>query len=368
MARKKRNERRVGMNEKERLRIKYLTRQLSKLQKEKTRTELLVELLQESLSVIKPPHYKLIRAKKCGYSPETVVALLSDAQVGTEVIGLEIGNKRWDYNVNVFRYRLRVYERALKEIVERHNKAYPIKDLVVWLGGDLLEGERIYSPQQVFIDTNVMNQFFIVQYEIADFLSRLSSRFEKIEVVCSPGNHGRVYSRKEASDFVNWEYILYRNIEFILREHKNIHFDIPYTWYRVKNVNGVKILFIHGDDIRRWMRWPWYGSENLYNGYYQLMSKIGQPFNVLVFGHFHQPANLVLPDGEFISNGSFVGYTRYTIKKLGGYSIPPRQVVFFIHPTVGITARYMIYLDIDYPELWKEIKKTSYEVNLPLRR
>jgi len=50
--------------------------------------------------------------------------------------------------------------------------------------------------------------------------------------------------------------------------------------------------------------------------------------------------------GEYVMNGSFVGATVYGTKKLRSV-VRPTQRMWFVHPKVGMTARYKIRLDIN---------------------
>jgi hypothetical protein len=130
----------------------------------------------------------------------------------------------------------------------------------------------------------------------------------------------------------------------------------------VREVQGTRVLFIHGEDVRKWLTFPWYGAKRFYDSYFQMMSKLGQPFNVLVMGHFHEPMSWVLTNGEIIANGSFVGYTRYTMKRLGGEGRVPSQWVFFVHPKIGVSARYLVRLDRDDPALRKSLPPINKRV------
>jgi len=348
------------------LETKFWRMRANELEEKKTRTEIIINALKSSLSVIKPlsRRYRKPRTKK--HSAEELVVLLSDAQAGTKVVGEEIGNPEWNYDTNIFRYRLRVYLDGIMKVVNRQRMAYPVDEVTIWLGGDLLENERTFLPQMTFIDTNVINQFYMVQFEVARFLSIVASLFHNVKVVCSPGNHGRVGTTKEHSDFVNWEYLLYRNLKFMLGQHRNMDIDVPLAWYKVVNVNGTRIMFIHAEDVIRYMSIPWYGLDRFAKSWSQAMQSIGTPFEVMCIGHFHQSFNQATSIGEMFCNGSFVGYTRFVQKKLHGAGVRPSQTIFFVHPKMSITGVYKIKLDIKNERLWKETMDSAYDIDKPV--
>jgi len=63
-------------------------------------------------------------------------------------------------------------------------------ELVILLGGDLVEGCFIY-PNQVFeIDLDRRQQLRITQAVVLDMLDRLAPEYEKVRVLAVPGNHG----------------------------------------------------------------------------------------------------------------------------------------------------------------------------------
>lgn len=328
----------------------YWQKLAATLQKSANKTQRIIDGMRGAAQAISVPKRYSVPRRKTKFSDEHMVILLSDCQAGTEVIGREVGHPSWDYNINIWRYRMRVFMRGITEVLSRHRQSYNVPNGSVWLGGDLLEGETIFKPQQAFIDTNVQNQFFIVLYEMAQWLTELSRQFDKLDVYCTPGNHGRIGSTKELNDWVNWEYILYRMLQVILAGHKSINVVVPDSFWQTQDINGTNFLFIHGEDIRRWMEFPWYASKKFYHQYMEMTRKLA-PFDVFVFGHHHQPMNLQMPDGEMFCNGSFVGFTRYVVKRLGGIGIPPKQWVMFVHPRHQVTARYKIKLDHEYSDI-----------------
>lgn len=348
------------------LELDFYKKLATKLGKEKSRTEAIIEASREALAAVRPLRGLRAKDPKGPFSPEHVLILLSDAQAGTEVIGRELGNEAWNYNTDIFRYRLRLYLAGILEVVTRHRKAYGVPHAHVWLGGDLIEGDTIFPSQMAFIDSNVLSQFFMIQYEVTAFLMELARRFEKVSVFTTVGNHGRVSSPKLNNDFVNWEFILYRNIQWLLRGHGNVQMDVPVEWWQIREINGHNFCFIHGEDIMRWSGFPWYGQARVVQSYTAFGQNQGTPFRYFVHGHHHQSLDLSIPIGETFANGSFVGFTRYTTKRLNMAGIRPAQTVLFVHPKVGVTARYRIHLDGDNPSLWEETMATRKDTKIPL--
>lgn len=339
----------------------FWKRRAKQLEKKAVKTAVIVEAMHEALEVVKPFPPVAIQENKGDYSPEELLILLSDCQAGTKVVGRELGNQKWDYNTDVFRYRLKVYLAGIMEVVNRHRLAYPVDVAHVWLGGDLIEGDQIFPSQQVWIDSNAMAQFFMVQYEMTAFLMELARRFKHVHVYTTPGNHGRMSSTKANTDFVNWEYVLYRNIQWLLKDHTNLDVAIPYEWYQKPTINGWDFCFVHGEEIVRHMGFPWYGQKRTVADYHMGLAKELGTFDYFVHGHHHTPINLAMPFGEVVANGSFVGHTRFTTKRLSMGAIDPQQQVLFVHKKMGLTARYWIRLNKEIPSLWEETMASSFD-------
>ena len=130
-----------------------------------------------------------------------------------------------------------------------------------------------------------MAQFFMVQFHIPRFIMELAKRFPKVKVFTTPGNHGRVSSTKQNTDWVNWEYVLYRNIQWLLSGHKNVEMTVPVAWWQIRKINNFRFCFIHGEHMIRYLSFPWYSMDKVMKNYSILAQTIGEPFEYFVFGH-----------------------------------------------------------------------------------
>ncbi len=63
-------------------------------------------------------------------------------------------------------------------------------DLVILLGGDLVEGCSIFPNQSFQIDRDRRAQIRTMTGIVLNFLDRIAPRFEKVRVLAVPGNHG----------------------------------------------------------------------------------------------------------------------------------------------------------------------------------
>ena len=334
----------------------------------------LVDRMKDALESIKPiPPIKMPKVSYEGQDEEEAIVLVSDIQLGLKSIGAEIGLNEpqvWGafgrYDFEVFRYRLRVWLKGVLKFLAMHRASTPVKKLNLWLLGDILENEWIYRGQGAYIETGLMQQFYAALYEIGQVIACLSAHFEEIEIHGVPGNHGRGTKRpRETKTWVNWEWSWYRYLELVCMSLENVTFDLPMAWYDLPEVMGRRFLLLHGEDIKRYMRFPWYSTERMEKAYGAIMEHVGTPFEYLCFGHHHVGATFQTSKGEWICNGNWVGPTMFTMKVLYEM-VKPVQFMLFFHPKQGITTTHKINLSKQDQGLWDEVAKTAYTIDVPL--
>ena len=321
--------------------LRYYRDRCARYEAQDDRTTLIANKLLEAQSVVRPPH-PFVPSKMGPGDPETAVLLFSDGQIGQVAKKSETGF--YDYNIKVFEQELRYLFDKFLYIVQLHRKSIPIKAVHIFFLGDNLENETVFAGQPFEIELDVMEQFFLGVELITWFLVELSRHFDEVHTHWTSGNHGRLGRIGEHKWTVNWDYLFAKFIEQKLSACKNVTFDIPKKWWNIVPVEGWKFLVIHGEDIRRYMKFPWYDTARFDADYSKILQSIGETFTYLMFAHHHVPIQWDSPYGERIANGTFVGYNVWALKRLRA-SVRPSQMMFMVHPRVGIASRYIIRLD-----------------------
>ena len=288
-------------------------RMYDELLKQQAETNNLVERMKDSLETLKPiSSLEISEPSFKGQEEEEAIVLISDVQLGLKSLGEEIGLEEpqlWgaygSYNFEVLRYRIRVWVKGVLKLLALHRTSVPVRKLNIWFLGDVLENEWIFRGQGAYIETGLIQQYFAALYEFGQAIAYLSAYFEEVEVHGVAGNHGRGTERpRQSKTWVNWEWLWYRYLELICREIPNIKFDLARSWFDLPEVQGHKFLLIHGEDIRRYMRFPWYNAQWMEQGYGAILERVGSPFENLCFGHHHVAANFQTSRGEWICNGN----------------------------------------------------------------
>jgi len=323
--------------------IKYFQEKLRREQEKRYNEENLIEELKTVLSVARPLKAFPRKSFKGEHQEQEAVLLFSDCQIGEKIQKKETGYL--DYNIEIFEERLKRLYNSVLNIINRHRKDCDINNLNIFMLGDLVEGNgNIYRGQAPRLATDVVEQVFNGQQMIADFLRSMARYFEKIVVSCIVGNHGRLRGKDEDLEYVNWDYVLYRNLQQILSRVKNIEFRVDKRWWRIEEVQGWKFYMEHGDRIKKYMTIPWYSAERVDNRVLKMLRAMNKDYDYFVFAHHHTSIEWDAGVGERICNGAFTSGNPYAMRELKVVS-RPTQKMFGVHKEVGITWRYNIRLD-----------------------
>ena len=270
---------------------------------------------------------------------ETAVAIFADWQLGKITP---------DYNSSVLAERIELYTEKLIEITEIQRKHHPVKNLHVWLLGDIVEGEEIFPGQSHLIDSGLYRQVGVNGPEIlSKFITTALQNFEHVHITGVIGNHGAVggRGRKQHDPETNMDRLLYRIMEILYRNEPRVSFNIPdgkgeRHWYAVDSIGGYSALLIHGDQLP---------SPNAFHGYYKKImgwkdGAIPEHFDDVFMGHYHQQFKMSIGSSMLRISGSPESYNTYAQEYFSSMSRPSQQLMY-VHPENGITGEYSIWLD-----------------------
>ena len=276
---------------------------------------------------------------KSSSTSETAVAVLADWQMGKVTP---------DYNTEVLAKRMDLYMEKLIEITNIQRTHHPVKNLHVWILGDIVEGEEIFPGQSHLIDSGIYRQVGVNGPKIlGNFLKTALEHFEHVHVTAVIGNHGAVGGRmrKQHDPETNMDRLLYKICEMIFESEGRISFNIPdgkgeRNWYAVDYIGSYGTLLIHGDQMP---------SPSATHGYYKKVmgwkdGAIPERFDDVFMGHYHQQAKMTLGSTILRVSGSPESYNTYAQEYFHSMS-RPCQHLMFVHPDNGVTSEYSIWLD-----------------------
>lgn len=275
------------------------------------------------------------------YSPQSLVILVSDCHIGEEIDRDETGLA--EYNIDIFEHRMQRYYESIMSIVNRYRLTTPMPDAHIFMLGDMVEGEQIFRGQMARIECDVMEQFFRGKAIISRFVSEISANFDLVRVCCVAGNHGRPGRKGETKFYVNWDYLMYRYMQDALKNHSNITWNIPKSWWTIEEIRGQRFYVTHGDDLVRYMGIPWYSLERYDAREVKMLRVVDKAYDHMVIGHHHTAFEWDCGPGWRIANGAFTSGGIYPAKRLQLMNLP-HQWIFGVHNERGITFRYPLKL------------------------
>lgn len=333
--------------QKQRLQQEHSRRIQSRRLREDAQLELLVEAIRSSATRIPYREPAYVPHATYEFVEEEAVLLLGDLQVG-EVVDLAGTGGLGHFNYDVFVQRLNTMQAKVTRITKGHQSYLPLRTLNIFGLGDFVEGMTIYPGQLNHIDLDLIDQVFLGSARVAEFVVALLGVYERINLFGVLGNHGRIGRKGELPTTANLDYMFLRHLEAQLDEYiaaGRVSCEFPKTFFQVVERQNHRFFLVHGDDIKGWMSMPWYGAQRAVQRWQELVT---ERFDYFIFGHHHTTASWESNSKEVIANGSFVGTNEYSAKQLniGGR---PSQVLFGLHPEVGLTWRYRLMLDEGEP-------------------
>lgn len=257
-----------------------------------------------------------------------------------EVVRPEQINFVNEYNHEIAVARIKHTFQMAIDLTKKHLVKPQYDGFICAFGGDILTGnihEELAETNDQTINRSIMDitDLFITG------VSWLADEFGQVFVPCVVGNHGRMHRKPRFKYKVehNHEWLVYQYMQRHFKNDKRVSFYIPdapdaqWTCYgRTYNLN-------HGDQFK--------GGTGIAGLFSPLMlgmarkqkkqNAIGQPFDVMLNGHWHQ----YIHTDSLIINGSIKGYDEYA----NGMNLPfepPQQAMWISHPTKRETFRMPI--------------------------
>lgn len=334
------------------LRERYYRKGYEKLLSEKAEFELLLEKIDTAVAALDPvpPAQIPLPTLLLWNRPRVLMPILSDMHVGEVVDGSRIKGFN-QYNFNVLDERLDRWCTQVEEQFQHQRAAGPVECIDLPIIGDMVTGEDIYRGQWMHIEETAMHQIFIGCDKLAVALARLSRLGVPIKIRAVGGNHARM-GRKGNSDFSN-DFILYKFLEARLANQTNIHFDLDWAFWTTSRHWDWRFYFCHGDNIRGWGGFPWYGQARADANTQMMMLTQGAWYHFFVHGHFHTGVSIQTPIGKRIANGNWIGTTEYGVN--GGFGGRPMQQLLVITEKGGVETEIPLYLDEITPDFMQQV-------------
>jgi hypothetical protein len=274
---------------------------------------------------------------------EDLVFHLSDGHHDQVITKEETGGLE-EYNFPVSCARAEYLIDTIIEYTQGHLANHRFKNLWVLANGDHTGGEIHKHEQRSYFKNQFKNSLAIGQLHARMFRD-LAPFFENVNIVYTPGNHGRRTMKKDYyGAHENWDYLVAQVARMSCSDMDNVHFTIPNAFSVNLDINGIGFNVSHGDDIRGQMGIPFYGMVRRQSKLMGLTNVMGGTrIRYFCMGHHHVSASLADLDGEIIVNGAWPGTDQFAFNAFAGYR-EPTQLIHGVHPKHGVTWRLPIKL------------------------
>jgi hypothetical protein len=270
-----------------------------------------------------------VKLKKTKHKKRTLTLLWSDLHFGVDVDPREILKSQFNWTIASRRMAKLVEQAALWKPEHREETT-----LQIVLNGDILHGIIHLSEANV---KEIQEQIWGAAAILTKAIGFLSQHFGRIDVLCLPGNHDRVtYRTHERAITQRWNshsHSVFLALKCWFKDAKHVNFDIPMAGlgtYRLPG--GELVVATHGDTEP--------STSNVGKSFNvakttQALLKLDasdvfeDKVSVVLFGHWHQPSQFMLPDGTTcVVNGSLIGSESFAQNGIGFFNSMPAQVMF----------------------------------------
>jgi len=266
------------------------------------------------------------REQRSGLAEATPLVLASDWHIEEEVRPEQVDHRN-RYNLEISRRRMERFFEATRWGINHNRQVFKIRDLCLWLGGDLITN---YLHEDN-VENNLLSPVEAIAYaqaSLGDGIRFLleDEELERIVLPCNDGNHGRLTKKTRSATRIenSIEWLLYTMLAREFKDEPRIEFLLPTSPHTYYEIYGRTIRFTHGDTCK-------YGGGvgGITIPIYKALARwqTVRQADLTCMGHFHQRTSL----SDLIINGSLIGYSPYSLD-IGARFEPPAQEFSILEP------------------------------------
>lgn len=292
----------------------------------------LSETLQSGQSIVK------ITSTKGLPSEATAIIVASDWHIEEKV------NPNTINGLNKFTIKI-AEERAKNmfinacKLIKKEQNAVSINTIILALLGDFFSGtihEELLENRTALHNTAILKAQELLASGIQYLLDNTDCR---LIIPCCSGNHSRRGQKIHIStEYENsYETLIYKSLEMMFRGNDRVQFLIKESYHNLIQVYRFKICFHHGHQVR--YQGGVGGLTIPINKAIAQWNKIFKA-DIYIQGHYHTFKD----GGNFIVNGSLIGYNAYAMSIKADYE-RPQQTFLLIDKKHGKTIVAPIFLE-----------------------
>jgi hypothetical protein len=282
------------------------------------------------------PRETRVKSDRRRRDPEVAVLHATDWQVG----------KRTDsYDTEIAATRIGRLAEKVARVTDVQRADHPVPSCTLLLGGDMVEGVSIFPGQAWEVDSSLYDQLFAASRIVEQLIVDLLAVFERVDVVCEYGNHGRLGRRGDHPGHDNIDLMLYRIVADRTRSPR-VSWQFGPDWHQLVTVGSYRALLVHGDEVKSFGgQTPAFGIARKCNAW--ATGVVPGDWTDVYMGHWHQPLTVPLAHGRgrvFVSPSPESGNT-YAAEFVAATGTPGQRLNF-VDPAAGrVSGEYLLWLD-----------------------
>jgi hypothetical protein len=295
-----------------------------------------------SLQKIKPAKpVKVLGKKKTGKNPATMVVLISDVHC-EETISYAETNGLNQFSLDICDLRLAELQQRFLAMLEHERQLADIDRVVIWFGGDMISGH--IHPE--LAERNSLAPLAACRWvggRMRRFIDAVADTVGSVIVATNSGNHGRTTEKLRCQTELDHSYEHHLYLTMAASEaRQNVQWHVAAGELNYLDLDGFLIRFLHGFSIK--------SNGGVYGIALPAMKAISawdasRRADLTCFGHYHSFG--WLRAGRYVSNGSVIGHSAYTVRIKAGYEPPCQAAVVIDHRRNEVTRAIPIWCDRD---------------------
>lgn len=260
--------------------------------------------------------YSIKGNKDFDKSSATAIALASDWHIEEGVKSSQVNGLN-KFDLDIAKQRAEKFFTVVAQLIKVHQKEYNIDTLILALLGDFISGS-IHDDLKEGNDIQPTEAIWEAQKLIASGIEFLLKETKvNLVIPCSAGNHSRITEKQRVqTEYGNsLEILMYRQMEKYFNKESRVKFIINDSYLTYVKVYNYSCRFHHGHALKYSG-----GIGGLFIPAFKAISQWNKSKHADwdFFGHFHQMKD----GGNFISNGSLIGFNAYAVKIKADYEAP----------------------------------------------
>lgn len=280
-------------------------------------------------AVVAAPPYKPFVYNSTRKKSASIACLkLSDWHIG-EVVSASETEGFGKFNWQIAQELIHSITQDFLKWINTSRASVSIDRLVIFAEGDFISGD-IHEELKVTNEFPTPVQTANAGLLLGEVIRALSSHFKSTLVsMVAADNHSRQKKKPQAKEksLNSFGWLVQVIARQYLAKCARVDFQIAEGMSQVVEVGSYKVLTEHGDTIKGWAGFPYYGFGRRHGREAERRMNTDKGFHFWSLGHFHVPAVI---NGKWFVNGSLSGTSEFDHGQ--GREAKPAQVGFLMGP------------------------------------